>query len=225
MKDNQNTHQSIADSVMHDIQENNIRMRPKIFFIAASLILTISLCILLVLSGFILNIILYRFRLFRYTDTFTFGGQGILPFLYSFPWLLVILTILGIFISIRLIQKYEFAYKYNFYMILSAIMIATIGSFIIFNRINTPQDLNQGTPTVRLYQPPLVGKYWVIGTVEAINTDTITVVTTTGISTTISTNTVLNQPRSNLKIGDNVRVYGRQSEDLFIGRSIRILPK
>jgi len=118
----------IKEIVMDKIQHDEIRMRPRVFFIAGSLLTFLGLVASVVVSVFLVSMIQFSLR--------THGPMGQYRFdqmIASFPWWVVVAAIGGLAIGVFLLRKYEFVYKHNKQLIMLGFILAIIFAGIIIN--------------------------------------------------------------------------------------------
>jgi hypothetical protein len=106
---------------MDKIQKNEIKMKPKIYFIIGSILTIFGLAASVVSSVFLISIIRFSLR--------THGPMGSIRFeqlLNSIPWWALILTPIGLIIGISLLKKYDFSYKKNFFLIIIGFVLSIL---------------------------------------------------------------------------------------------------
>lgn len=116
----------IEEKVMSKILNNEVKMKPKWYFVIGSLLTSIGLIGITIGAIFLLNILIFLIRKRGY------GIMKLQLMIYNFPWWIPILALLFIIIGIWLLKKYDFSYKKNFLFItISFITIILISAFII----------------------------------------------------------------------------------------------
>lgn len=139
---------NIADSVMREIREGNLKMRPRLYFIAGSILIFIGLIFSVLSSVFLVGLIRFSLR--------THGPMGeyrLAELIDSFPWWAAVLAVLGLIIGVWLIRQYDFSYKINF----KIIIIGFIAAIIIAGWLVDASGLNdnfsrRGCDMNRLYR-------------------------------------------------------------------------
>jgi len=110
---------TIKKSVMDKIHKNEIKMKPKIYFIIGSLMLFISLVASIVVSVFLFSLIKFFLR--------SHGPMASIRFeqlISSFPIWLPLLIVIVLFIGIKLLSLYDFSYKKNFLFIIISFILS-----------------------------------------------------------------------------------------------------
>ena len=112
---------------MSQIRKKQIKMRPKIYFVAGSVLLGIGMAGIIVLTAFFSNLIFFRLRIHQPFSFFALGRPGLKPFLLTFPWWPLFLAIGGIAGGSILLKKYDISYKKSFW-----VLVITLISFSLF---------------------------------------------------------------------------------------------
>lgn len=103
-------------------------MKPKKYFILTSLAFIVGLVGLILVTIFLISLMAFSLR--------THGPMGAIRYqllLSSFPWWAVIISILGISISIVMLKKFDFSYRKNFVLIIIGFILAVIASGFLIN--------------------------------------------------------------------------------------------
>lgn len=110
---------TISDQIMNKIHDENIQIRPKIYYILGSIVTLISLVFSIIGTIFLISLIRFSLR--------THGPMGQIRYeqlLTSFPWWAAILAVGGLFLGIGLLKKYDLSYKMNFTVIIAGFILA-----------------------------------------------------------------------------------------------------
>lgn len=108
---------------MAAIHDQNIQMRPKIYYIFASALLFVSLVLSVITSVFLFS--LTRFSLKVHGPM---GQLRLEQLFFSFPWWAPLLAIVGVIVSIWILRKYDFSYKFNFKVLVITLVFAVIAA-------------------------------------------------------------------------------------------------
>lgn len=96
----------IKQNVMDRIRSDDVNMRPRIYFVAGTILTLIGIFASAIVSIFLFNITNFVLR------SHGPGAQYRLEQLISsFPWWAPVLAVIGIFFGLKLLSKYEFVYK------------------------------------------------------------------------------------------------------------------
>jgi hypothetical protein len=118
---------NITDNIMGQIHEEKIKMRPKAYFIAGSILTFVGLVSSVVVSVFLVGLI--RFSLRSHGPMASYRLDQILS---SFTWWAPVLAIVGLIAGIWLLRKYDFSFKVNLKIIIIGFILAVIvGGWVI----------------------------------------------------------------------------------------------
>lgn len=105
--------------VMQKIASDDIKMKPKIYYLLGSFFMGSSFVGISIILIFLTNLILFLIR--KHGPMKDVRLQLMLE---SFPWWIVILTVVGIILGIWILKQYEFSYKKNFIFIIFGFIIS-----------------------------------------------------------------------------------------------------
>jgi len=131
-EDEKHTTDDLSASVMTEINRRGVRMRSRAYFVGLVALLGIGTA-----AAFI-TALLFAIRLtvqFDFVAPFSYlrlGGPGLRPFLASFPWLSLIVAMVGLGGGLVLLRNYDFVYRRRFVVLAVAIvaLVAVIGVVI-----------------------------------------------------------------------------------------------
>ncbi|NCN99723.1 SoxR reducing system RseC family protein [Candidatus Falkowbacteria bacterium] len=112
---------NIRDKVMGEIRHGDLQMRPKIYFIAGSILVFISLVLSVLSSVFLFSLARFSWRSHGPMEQYHWD-----QLVAAFPWWAVIFAVVGLIVGIWLVRKYDFSYKINFKIIIVGFIAATI---------------------------------------------------------------------------------------------------
>ena len=136
----------ISQKVMSQINSGKIKMKPRLYFLAGSIIGFLSLISLAIASIFLLNLTLFLIRK---------QGPGyhrLQVMLSSFPWWIPILGLIFLIAAILLLKKYDFSYRRNFALIIFSFILAIIISVWVIDYLGISQIWSKRSLR-RFYQP------------------------------------------------------------------------
>lgn len=97
----------IENTVMNQIHQGNIKMRPKAYFIFGSILTFVGLVSAIITSIFMIGLTRFLFR-----TNYGWRAQYRLEQIFSeFPFWIILVAIIGLVLGIWLIRKYDFSYK------------------------------------------------------------------------------------------------------------------
>lgn len=118
---------NITDNIMDQIHAEKIKMRPRAYFVAGSILTFVGLVSSVVVSVFLVGLI--RFSLRSHGKMASYKLDQILS---SFPWWAPILAIVGLVVGIWLLRKYDFSFKVNFKVVIIGFILAiVVGGWIV----------------------------------------------------------------------------------------------
>ena len=119
---------TIEQEIMNKIQTGKVKLRSRYIFLAEKLGIGSVVVLSLLLGALAINLLLFYLRATDNLIYLSFGRVGILAFLESFPYLLVIGFILFIFLIGFIIKKTHISYKRPFaYSAALFILIIIVG--------------------------------------------------------------------------------------------------
>lgn len=135
----------IQNEVMGQIKSGKVQLRSKYVFLAEKLGLGSAFVLTVLLAVLFFNLALFYLRASDNIAYLSFGSQGFLAFLESFPYLLVIVLVLLVFVAGWLIKKSELSYKKPFgYLALGLVGLVVIGG-IVLAFTNVAETIEQQT--------------------------------------------------------------------------------
>jgi hypothetical protein len=119
---------SIEDDVMNRINSGEVKMKPRWYFIAGSILMFGSVVALALVSIYLINLALFALKP-HYGPGAGFRLEAMIA---GFPWWAPLLAISGIFLAVWLLKKYDFSYRKNFLLIILSFVLAVImGAFLM----------------------------------------------------------------------------------------------
>jgi len=122
---------NINKEVLEKIKKEEIKMRPKSYFVLRGLLLILGAVFIFLLSFFFVSLIIFILRSNGSLLLPRFGFRGIGMLLTSFPYLLAIIALLFIIILEIFAKHYKFIYqKPLLYSIVGITIIVLLGGFL-----------------------------------------------------------------------------------------------
>lgn len=126
----------LHDEVMKHIYKDHIKMKPKLYFIAGSILLGVGMAGAVITSIFFTHLTLYRLR---YDATF--------------PWVPFLIAIGGLLGGSYLLREYEVAYKHRLTRLLLAFAALLLTLGYLLDRSGAERHIVRLRPLYGLYQP------------------------------------------------------------------------
>lgn len=149
MKDNNSNFKELENKVMSDIKSGKVKLRSKYVFLAKKLGLNSGIVLTIILSILFFSLALFYMRTTDNLGYLSFGKDGILAFLESFPYLLVISLILFLFVAGYLITKTEWSYKKPFKYFALSLIISVLFAGGVLAYTNLAEDIGEQAFTGR----------------------------------------------------------------------------
>lgn len=218
--------EDIKNKVLEKIKKGDIHIRPKIYFVV-QVVLVISVGILAIIaSAFVLSFAF--FSIYQSGELFLlgFGLRGLMTFLGLFPWLILILAGLLVFIFEWLMRHFKFNYRLPilYTSIIAVFLISILGLLIsispFHNNLLNQADRKELPFLGNLYEnirKPNEVKGEFKGVVVSISTSTLNITHDDLDNDTDDGTRTVNIPKGydvqKLHIGDKVYVAGDESSD------------
>lgn len=213
--------EDLENKVMKEIKTGRVKLRSKYIFLAEKLGLGSGLILTVLLAILFFNLILFYLKETDSLIYLTFGTGGLLPFLESFPYLLVVLFIGIIFLAGFLIKKTDFSYKKSFgelavYFI--CFVILAVAVLVVFNLDNNFKK-HQGEFIHPFFESRFPLKNGMAGTIVQKNENILILNTSEGLKS-VNSKYVSN---IDLKEGDFIVAIGKDEQGEFFAKDIRII--
>lgn len=126
------TNIDISERIMNAVQSGIIKMRPKWHFILQAVLAVTGLVVLALLALYLASFIIFALQRSGVWFIPAFGLRGIFVFLFSLPWLLILLVGFFLIVLEILVRRYSFAYRWPLlYSALAVVLIVLIGGFAV----------------------------------------------------------------------------------------------
>lgn len=119
---------NIKQQIMEKIENNEIKMKPKWYFVVGSILLFLGVLFSTISAVFVINLMLFLLRT-HYGPMYQYRLNLIL---LNFPWWLIVIGVISIFLEIKLLKQYDFSYKKNFLLLVfSYLLIIFLTAYLI----------------------------------------------------------------------------------------------
>ncbi|MEI6296558.1 MAG: hypothetical protein WCO84_02810 [bacterium] len=119
---------NIKDSVMDKINNGQVKMKPKVFFVIGSLLTFIGLVSSIITSVFLIAITRFFMRAHG-----PMGAVRLDQLTSNFPWWAPVIAVISLLIGIKLLRYYDFSYKKNFAFIVFVFVLAVFVTGWVFD--------------------------------------------------------------------------------------------
>jgi hypothetical protein len=145
--------QKIEAAVMAKISSGAVTMKPRWYFVAGSVLMTLGL-----MSAGIATLFLTNLSFFLLRQHGPRGEWRLQRMLESFPWWVPALAVLGTGLGVYLLKKYDFSYKKNFTVIVAICITAIIAAAFVMDLTGINDTWFRKGPMRRLYQQNTINK-------------------------------------------------------------------
>jgi len=123
---------SISDKVLDQIKGDQVKMRPKIYFVLKTLLIVLGIFIVALFALYLVSFIVFALRASGAWYLSGFGFPGIKASIILIPWLLILMALILIIILEVLVKRFSFSYRQPIlYSALAIIIFVLLGSFAI----------------------------------------------------------------------------------------------
>lgn len=158
----------IHDDVMRRIHSEHLTMRPRVFFLAGSLLVGAGMAGAVIMSVFFTHVTLYRLRYDAALEYLDFGKSGMQPFMQVFPWVPFLIAVGGLCGGSYLLREYEISYKHRYTRLLLAFIALLLTLGYLLDRSGVNRHMGRVRTLHRFYQPH-EHRPFIYGTVERVD--------------------------------------------------------
>ncbi len=142
----------LSKKVMQEIKRRGVTMRPRLYFVGGSILLGLGLAGAIITSTFFLNLFVFHLRVRGPLAYLQLGPPGVLIFMTTFPWAILLVSVVGIAAGLTLLKRYEFSYKKNF-LVLAIVLIVVIAVLgFLLERVGFNERVAPHPPLRRFYR-------------------------------------------------------------------------
>lgn len=227
---NEEFKKDLAQDILQKIKKQEITMRPRFYFVVIALSLGLGTAAAFLFALLFAIRLTVQFRLFNPHDFLRLGGPGVRPFLTSFPWISLLVAVLGLGLGLWLLHKYKFSYRRKLLPVAAGTVALLIVAGITLGHAayvaELHEDINVGP---FLGRPVMQEKGWVVGVVQEIGEDYFVVLGPRGKEVRVVWHAQTRfEPDQKLMLGERVHVIGSLEEENFsatvIGKDLRQKP-
>lgn len=123
---------SLKDRVMASVKSGQLKMRPKWYFILRALLLAVGVALAALGGLYLASLLVFIAHETGISTVPVFGWPGIMLFLTSLPWVLILLVLLLIVILELMVRHYSFAYRLPLiYSSLGVLLLVGAGGLMV----------------------------------------------------------------------------------------------
>lgn len=227
---NNQQQKSIRDKVLNKIETGDVKMKPKIYFILRTVLLITGTVVIFLFILYLISFIVFFMRISGVWFLPEFGFPGIRIFLYSLPWLLILISLI-LFVTLEIFAKrFTFVYRRPIiYSILIIITFVLLGSFVIGKTRLHPNlfwQAQEGRLPIagKMYRDFKMTKFQNVhrGIVSEITNDGFRIEKPDGQVLTVILSPDTKFPfKKEIKEGDIMVVMGKQDNDIVRAYGVR----
>ena len=154
-----NNHTSLKEKVLGKIQAKKLSMHPKYYFWMRVAALVVVSILVLLISVFIFNFLLFSIRISSSDAFLGFGLRGWQAFLAFFPWDLLAVDAVLVAVLLWLLRQFKFGYKNPMLYVLLGICVLTVGAGIAVDQTTGINERFLKDAHEHRLPPPLIGLY------------------------------------------------------------------
>jgi len=132
MDNNNEQKKSISERIVAAAKTGELKMRPKWHFVLRAALWLAGIVVITMVLLYLLSLFLFLARETGIWATPLFGWRGVLIFLVSIPWMLVLAVLFFVFVLEILVRRYSFAYRLPLlYSVIAALLVVIAGGIIL----------------------------------------------------------------------------------------------
>lgn len=136
------TQKSVADSVMEKIEKQQVKMRPRWYFVAGSFMLGVGFIGVVFISVGLLLLTIHYFSIFGEIEHFNPNRPSWWQVLLrTFPWEYLFFTVLSTAAGFKLIKKYDTAYKIDWRILAGGLVASLLITALVLNATGMPRRM------------------------------------------------------------------------------------
>lgn len=124
--------EKIKKQILNKINTGEVEMRPRWHFVLETVLVMSGVILVTMGLLYVLSFIVFFLRQSGLAFAPSFGIRGIVVFLYSSPWLLILSALVFLLALEILVRKYSFGYRTPLlYMLLGIVGVSLLGTYLI----------------------------------------------------------------------------------------------
>lgn len=202
----------IKKDVLKKITSEEVKMHSHAYFVLLSIATVVSIVSVTLLAAIFTRILIDDVNTGLKADLFDLGGRGRNAFVTNFPWGLLILTVLAVYLTVRLFKKREISYKHGMTIFYGSVVAAVVILSVIVGALKVDEPFKD-SPIIDRFKTlkSLTEERTIGGIVDSINSDSIILQTREGKTVEIRYNK--EEIRGELRLGAPVAVFGEYNEE------------
>lgn len=222
---------NIENKVMAEIKSGKIKLRSKYIFLAEKLGVGSALALSVILAILFFNLALFYLRSSDNLYYLSFGSRGFLAFLDSFPYGLVIIFVLSLFVAGAILRKTDLMYRkpFGYMAIFLIIAVMLLGTVLTFTRLAERIERGVFSPRSpgRFFRPLMENglgerRGGVVGMVVERGEQYLIIQTPRGLKK-IDFSNLEQPPISDITTSSWIMAVGEKNKEVFYARLIKLI--
>ncbi len=138
--------------VMKKIQKQEVKMRPRAYFVLGSMLLGAGIVGVLLVTVFLTGAVFFKLRISEAVQYLGLGKPGLRFFVRSFPWKVMGLAGLSFWSGSWMLKKHSKAYKVGLLWLVLGAVVTVIGLGLLMDRVGINERLGKVKGLKPLYR-------------------------------------------------------------------------
>ncbi len=123
---------NLKKNILDKINKGELKMKPKVYFTVKAIFVLIVIIVAIISMSFLISFAVFSIKESSRLFLLGFGSIGVWTFLTTFPWFLLIIEIVSLFLVDILLTHFKFAYKtpFIYLIIITSIFVVFVSVFI-----------------------------------------------------------------------------------------------
>jgi len=213
-------HRPLTEKISEAIKTQKIKMKPKAYFIIGSTLMAIGIAAAIAVTIFFVSLASFRLRVHGPFSYLRSGFSGVPAFIENFPWVAILLSLVGIIGGLIILRHYEISYKKAFLGVAIGFVAVLLVVAIFVDEIGIHNSIWNRSLIKPLYQHPFIGDSWVAGQVILKEDSQLIIQTPRGERLVVSLEEISSKEVKNIIKGEWLRLLGDWDDEIFIAESI-----
>lgn len=144
--------------VMKKIQKQEVKMRPRAYFVLGSMLLGAGIVGVLLVTVFLTGAVFFKLRISEAVQYLGLGKPGLRFFVRSFPWKVMGLAGLSFWSGSWMLKKHSKAYKVGLGWLVLGAVVTVIGLGALVDRAGVNEKLERRKGLKPLYETKFEGR-------------------------------------------------------------------
>jgi len=219
-----------TDAILEKIKTGDVKMHSRSRFVLRLLLVVLAVVILTISAVYVLSFLFFVLRLNGFWFLPGFGLKGLIVFIRTFPWFLLLAVIAFVFTLFILVKKFSFIWRRPLIYSVAGLFLLVIFTGFLVDRTPLHQGFFRQAQENRLpLAGPLYRGYGMMkphnsqaGTVTAINENGFKLISPAGQEFNVQITVQTHFPfDSDIEVGDNVFVMGEKTGETIKAFGVR----